>query len=223
MNFDPEEFLKRKYYATDVVVTVSDVSDFLEFSERNIDWQFKSECQTLRRRATIEDIPSDYYDHLLENVTHRFTVSLPTRVRYSALVALTTAVDWSTKFLKASANFALANAPPRTNTGLHILRCFNEKTSMGQDTTLNNYANLVTIRTAIVHSGGVKPEGKKFGADLLSAVKALRGFCIDHLPWLGECVTIERGALEPYVTEMAELIPALYRAADEKGLFLASR
>lgn len=40
MNFDPEEFLKRKYYATYVIVMVSDVSDFLEFSERNIDWQF---------------------------------------------------------------------------------------------------------------------------------------------------------------------------------------
>jgi hypothetical protein len=211
--FDPKEFLTRKYYATDFVVIVSDVLAFLEFSERNIDWQYRSECQTLRRRA----LDDDYFDHLMATLDHRFTVSLPTRVRYSAIVGLITAVDWASEFLADNAHFTLPKSPPRTNRGLHILKCYNEKTSLGRDTTLHNYANLVIVRDAIVHGSGIKRQSKE--NDLLSAVTLLGdGFSIEPVAWLGECVTIKRGALEPYIKEMAELLPALYKAADEKGL-----
>lgn len=211
--FDPKEFLTRKYYATDFGVMVSDVLDFLEFSERNIDWQYRSECQTLRRRA----LDDDYFDHLMTNVAKRFTVSLPTRIRYSAIVGLITAVDWSAEFLAANALLKLPKSPPRTNRGLHVLKCFNERTSLGRDTTLQNYANLVIVRDAIVHGSGIKRQNKE--KELLSAVNFLgNGFSIESVVWLGECVTIKRGALEPHITEMAELLPALYKAASAKGL-----
>ena len=146
----------------------------------------------------------------------RFTVSLPTRVRYSALVALITAVDWSAEFLAQNARFKLPKLRRRNNRGLHVLRCFNERASLGRDTTLRNYENLVIVRNAIVHGSGIKRQSEE--PELLSAVNSLDGFSIEPVVWLGECVTINRRALEPYVTEMAELLPALYKAADAKGL-----
>jgi hypothetical protein len=54
------------------------------------------------------------------------------------------------------------------------------------------------------------------------AVRALAGFSIrdDLFVWFGNSkfVTIERGALEPYVSDMATFLPALNKAADEAGL-----
>jgi len=37
---------------------------------------------------------------------------------------------------------------------------------------------------------------------------------------LGTAILIERGALEPYIRDMSDFVPALYEAADRKGLLI---
>jgi hypothetical protein len=216
---DLEELLNRRYYAIDFTQIIGDVLDFLDFSERNIDWQYKSERQAIRRRAEVEKIPVEYHDHLLANVTARFTIFLPTRVRYSAIVGLITAVDWSTEFLAKNASVDIPKPTRRRrdeNRGLHILKWFNTKTSLGREVTLCNYENLITVRNAIVHSAGVKRDDEE--SKIATAVGALEGFQIEPIVLMGECITIRRCALRPYIVEMAELVPALYEAAFTQGL-----
>lgn len=84
-------------------VMLADILDFLEISERNIETLHKQEQHAIKRRAARGwNLPGDisnsaYEQHLLESAQHRFEVSLPTRVRYAALIALVTAVEWQAK------------------------------------------------------------------------------------------------------------------------------
>lgn len=103
--FDPEKFLNTPIYAFDFQFMIGDVKDFLEFSESNIDSQRQCELQAIAHRKDWDQFPSDYREHLEENVNHRFRVSLPLRIRYGAVLAFITSVEWSVKFLNESALF----------------------------------------------------------------------------------------------------------------------
>ena len=92
-DFDPEKFLNKPIYALDFGFMVGDIEDFLEFTESTVDWQLRREMLAIRRRAEVEEFEPGYREHLETNAEHRFKVSLPLRVRYSALVALTTSVE----------------------------------------------------------------------------------------------------------------------------------
>ena len=93
---------------------LGDVLDFLDFSERNIDWLYGAEKQSIQRKAALgwgfpekdRYLESDYTELLLTNAEHRFTVSLPMRIRYAALVSLVTAVEWQAKHLNGLAGGA---------------------------------------------------------------------------------------------------------------------
>jgi hypothetical protein len=108
--------------------------------------------------------------------------------------------------------------------GLKRLRYLNDKTSLGRDTTLQNYSNLVIVRDIIVHNAGIlRSTSRPNSPDPLpDAVCALPGFSIrdDLFVWFGKSkfVTIERDALEPYIKDIATFLPALNKAADEAGL-----
>src|SRR5260370_10198684 len=100
--FDPEKFLNTPIYAFDFEFMIGDVEDFLESSERNIDLQYRRELHEIYQRD-LDGFPPDYRDHLEETASYRFKVSLPLRVRYGALLAFTTSVEWSIKILNESA------------------------------------------------------------------------------------------------------------------------
>src|ERR1700723_2832186 len=100
-DFDPEKFLDTPTYAFDFQFMIGDVKDFLEFSESNIEWQYRRELQAISHRKDFDDLPLGYRDNLEQGAEHRFKVSLPLRVRYGALLAFTTSVEWSVKFLKS--------------------------------------------------------------------------------------------------------------------------
>ena len=106
---DSNDFLNRPIYALDFSVMLGDLLDLLEFSERNIEWLYGVEKQSIEREAahgwgfSEEDksLESDYTKHLLTNAVHRFTVSLPMRIQYAALVSFVTAVEWQAKHLQS--------------------------------------------------------------------------------------------------------------------------
>src|SRR5438105_4090474 len=143
MNFDAQKFLNQPHYATDFSDSISGVLDFLDFSERNIDWQLRSERGSLQREKETGSMSIEYYDNVCESIEQRFTVSLPIRIRYSALVALATAVDWSVEFLTKNkrVDLRIPKTSGRTNRGLHVLRFFSAKACLAVDGVLGHYEN----------------------------------------------------------------------------------
>ena len=102
-----DRLMNEPIYAFDFQFMIGDVQDYLDFSENNIEWQCQAELQTISRRAETEAFPHRYREHLEANAEHRFKVSLPLRIRYGALLALVTAVEWSVKLLVQSATNAI--------------------------------------------------------------------------------------------------------------------
>ena len=101
-DIDLDRLMNEPIYAFDFQFMIGDVQDYLDFSENNIEWQYRSELQSIRRRAEAGDFegtPHGYREHLETNAEHRFKVSLPLRIRYGALLALATAVEWSVTYL----------------------------------------------------------------------------------------------------------------------------
>src|SRR5262245_652800 len=86
-------------YLWDFYFQFSDLLDFLEFSERNLDWQRMSHVQSLNRRAELQKYEADEYYSNLDNINYRFNVCLSRNIRYAAVIALATAVERVATFL----------------------------------------------------------------------------------------------------------------------------
>lgn len=215
-NFDLEEFLNRKHFAFSFGALIGDVEDFLEFSEQNIEWQRRTAIQAIHRTPDFDSFPEGYLDHLLTNAEHRFTMSLPMRLRYAALVALVTTVEWEGKVLGEYATFPIGKKPDRVNETVYILRAFETELSLGVGATIDDYERLVFVRNAVAHNAGVAP-GYKYEAQLREAVSHLKGFSITNWHFIGDCVKVERDALIPYVRTMGSLLPRIWEEADKKG------
>lgn len=199
---------------------IGDIQDFIDLSERTIEWQYHVELQSIRRRPPISGegiTPHDaqiYMDQCLEDADFRFKISLPRRVRYAALVSLITAVEWSSAMLKIQASFKIRGCDPTK-----IIKAFCDRLSLERESVLTNYGHLKTIRDTVVHGAGIIRSKTRDGArDLVSAIDALPGFEIIEWPLLGDSIGINRGALEPHIANMAALLPELYEAADNNHL-----
>ncbi len=114
-SFDPDKFLSEPIYALDFGFMVGDVEDFLEFSESNVEWQFRREMISVQRQAASDALEPGYKEHLETNAKHRFKVSLPLRVRYAALVALITSVEWAIVLVVGRLRVPLPEKPKNAN------------------------------------------------------------------------------------------------------------
>ena len=216
-DFDPEKLLDTPIYAFDFQFMIGDVRDLLAFSESNIEWQYRRELQAMSHRRDIDDFPPGYRDHLEQGAEHRFTVSLPLRVRYGAVLALTTSVEWSVKFLNQRARGPVPEMRDGTNHTVRVLREFSERTSIPAQIAIDEYEALVKVRNCVVHSAGLVAT-YQFKDALPDAVSRLRGFSLANWHFFGDQVCIERGALEPYIDRMSKLVVDLHRAMNEQGL-----
>ncbi|MBX9636240.1 MAG: hypothetical protein K2Q45_01660 [Nitrosomonas sp.] len=136
--FDPEEFLNTPIYAFDFQFMIGDVKDFLEFSENNIDLQYQQELQAISNRKDWDQFPPDYCEYLEEKINHRFRVSLPLRIRYGAVLALITSVEWSVKFLNMRAHSPVPEKPKQngTNHTVKVLRELSARTQLPAQSTI---------------------------------------------------------------------------------------
>lgn len=216
-NFDPEKFLNTPIYAFDFQFMIGDVKDFLQFSESNIDWQHRRELQAISHRKDLDDFPSGYREHLEENANHRFLVSLPLRVRYAAVLTLTTSVEWSVKFLNMRAVAPVPEKRDGTNQTVKILRKLVARTQISAESKIDDYEALINVRNCIVHSAGLL-ETYQFKNTLPASVARLHGFILANWHFFGDQVCIERGALDQYIDEMGKLVVDLHRSMHEKGL-----
>ncbi len=214
---DLERLLNEPNYALDFQIMAGDLKDFLESSERNIEQQYHLESGEIQRRAETEEFPNGYGEHLQENAEHRFKVSLPLRVRYGALLGLTTSVEWAIQSLEENLRKPLSEPPKKQNLIVHALSELNVRTRLGQESAVADYEALVQVRNCIAHGAGIV-KCYKYREELCKAIKRLVGFSIDKWLFIGEHVCIQRGALNRYIESTGHLVVTLHGACHEQDL-----
>lgn len=216
--FDPEKFLSEPIYAFDFKFMVGDVEDFLEFSESNVEWQFRREMLSIQRQAEAEEFEPGYKEHLETNAEHRFKVSLPLRVRYGALVALITSVEWSVVFIVGQLKTPLPEKPRNMNPTVHALLELERHLSMGADELVQDYEALVRVRNCIVHSAGLEHD-YRFREQLPEILGRLRGIYLGNWHFFGKHICIDKDALNRYISAMADHVAALHEGCHKAGLW----
>jgi hypothetical protein len=232
-DFDPAALLRQVQYAWSFRVMLSDIKDFLALSEHTIDWQLLAERQSIRRQAELNSFGFDdnhsadmHRDQLTESAEHRFTVALPMQIRYAAFVALTNTTEWAMRSLQKRWTQPLPTTPMNLRnpemTASSLLAYFAKSTSLSTTNVVSDYPCLVEVRNAVVHNGGVVNNYRKPNK-LKKAVDALNGFHISkwHV-WWDECIRIDRGALDPHIDGMSQLLHDIHKIADETGLLRPS-
>ena len=213
-----ERLFNQTHYALDFIERLNSIEDFLALSEHTFDWQLRVELQRIQKLDEDKfPIPKDfdprsYRTELMENAKERFTVTLPTFLRRTALMAFTSAVEIAAIDLKndTKASFKLNFKQIKSkNDVVMIMKIFNDRLSLNGDKLLADFRNLVTVRNYLVHNrcdrknnidGAVNALGPRF--------RILRG----------KQVYIEHGALEPHISRMKDFIPKLREACHLNGL-----
>jgi hypothetical protein len=174
-----ERLLNERHYATDFQYFVGDVEDFLDFSESNIEWQYRTELQRIGWEAATGDWPDGYREHLEGNAEHRFKVSLPLRVRYAAVIALVTAVEWSVDYLAKRLKVPLPEKPKGRNATVHALLELQKRTGVGAASIVEGYQALVHLRNCVAHRAGIE-EHYDYRDELAASVRKLSAVSLEN-------------------------------------------
>ncbi len=218
-NIDLEKFINEPIYAFDFQRMIGDVADFLDFSENNIELIYRQELQGIHKSGEREELPSDYREHLEENTKYRFEVSLPLRVRYGAVLALITSVEWSVRIFEQwlKQPICFENKPKGFNETVYAISELQNRTGISSVEIDEDYKALVHVRNCIAHNAGIV-ERYRYPNDLEEAVSRLSGFSLDNWGFFGNQVCIRKEALTPYIERIRNFIVACHRAADKQGL-----
>lgn len=214
---DPSSFLDQTFFGLDTLSMLGDVEDFIEFSESNIGWQKHRELRRAEQECidTEFDDPREeaqYRDQMLEGVKFRFEVCLTQRVRYAALVALITTIEWVLLALKKRTSFKFPKTPDGKSEAVHILSVFNSKAILSLEQEITAIEALIYVRNCIVHSAGLLAAYKHEG-ELRKTLTTLSGVKVSDLHFLGDSIEIESGFLEGVIQEARCWLPKL-----EKGV-----
>jgi hypothetical protein len=218
-DIDLERILNEPHYGFNLQYFIGDVEDFLDFSESNIEWQHRAELQRIRRETATGDWPDGYREHLEGNAEYRFTVSLPLRVRYAAVVALVTSVEWYVGHLVKLLQVPLPEKPKglKRNDTVHALFELQQRTSVGAQETIRDYEALVHLRNCIAHAAGIE-EDYEHKDQLAVSIGGLAGVSLENWHYLGKHIAISKGALNPFIRSIGDLVIALEKAAHEQRL-----
>lgn len=220
---DLTTLLDQTIFGLDTLSMLGDVEDFIEFSESNIGWQKHRELRRAEQECndTEFDDPQfefQYRDQMLEGVEYRFEVSLKQRIRYAALIALITTIEWVLLALKERTSFKFPNKPKRMNEAIHALTVFNEKTGLGLEHKILLLEALIQIRNCIVHAAGLL-ESYQYGTELRQTLLALPGVKVSDLNFLGNSIEIETGFLEGMIKDVRVWLPNVEKRIAERKLF----
>lgn len=210
--FDPDQFLNMTMDALDFQFMIGDVRDFLEFSENSISLQYKQEVAAHEHLDFGDDHEYEY--HLAQGIEHRFLISLPLRVRYSALISFVTSVEWSMKYLKKATGPLVGPKPQGTNEAVHVLSALCNVVKLDARDVITTYEALVTLRNCIVHTGGLV-DSYQYKADLPAAVASVPGVTLESWHFFGPQVCIARDALVQPIDRTERLALTLHRLLRE--------
>ena len=142
---------------------------------------------------------------------------MPLRIRYGALLALTTAVEWSVKRLCQNLIEPVED-PGKEKSAVNRLKILTNRAGLERGELISNFEALTYVRNCIAHNAGLE-EGDKFETDLPKTISRLgKGFSLAGWHFLGSHVAIDKGALEKYIEEMQPLMVDLSKKAYEQGL-----
>jgi hypothetical protein len=82
---------------------------------------------------------------------------------------------------------------------------------------VQDYEAVVHLRNCIAHNAGIE-EHYQFREQLAAAVERLKGVSLDNWHYLGKHVCIAKGALNPYIRQIGDLVVALHKATHQQGL-----
>ena len=218
-NFDLERLINEPIYAFDFQRMIGDVADFLDFSEINIELKYRQELQGIHKSDENGELPSEYREHLEENAKYRFEVNLPLRVRYGAVLALITSVEWSVSILEQRLKQPISynNKPKGCNETVHVLTELQNRTGKRSTEVVEDYKALVNVRNCIAHTSGIE-KMYKHRSELVEAINRLTGFSLDNWDFLGKQVCIQKDALTPYIEKICDFIVKCHESAEAKGL-----
>jgi hypothetical protein len=201
--------------AMDFLLMIGDVKDFLTFSEENIGWQHRRELQTLSLRHDLRD-EAEYRDHLEESANHRFQVSLPLKVRYSALLSFVTSVEWSVAYLNRSLKIPFTPKKKGINETVEILGGMTSLVSVTSDDVIADYDALVKLRNCIAHTGGIV-DSYKHKEDIRCAAERIEGITIESRHFFGPQIYIAGRALDAPIERTLAFVISLHKELCEKG------
>ena len=213
---DLERLINQPIYAYDFQRMIGDVADFLDFSENNIELIYCRELQGIRKSDENGELPPEYREHLEENAKYRFEVSLPLRVRYGAVLALITSVEWCVRVLGQRLKQPI-NIPNDCNKTVYVISELQNRTGISSTEVVEDYKDLIQVRNCIVHNAGIEKRDK-FQRELIEAVNRLSGFSLDKWQFSGKQICIQQGALHSYIEKIRDFIVTCHQAADEQGL-----
>lgn len=219
---DFNTLLKQTFFCIDTLTMLGDVEDFIEFSESNIGWQKHRELRRAEQECNAADfddphLEAQYRDQTVEGVEYRFEISLKQRVRYAALIALITTIEWVLLALKKRAAFKFPKKPVKKNGAVHALSIFNEKTSASLEKNIQFLESLSQVRNCIVHAAGLL-ESYQYESELRQRLVGLSGVKISNLNFLGDSIEIEAGFLEGVIKDVRVWLPNVEKILLERGL-----
>jgi hypothetical protein len=209
--------IKNKLYLWDFAFQFSDLLEFIEFSERNLEWQRRSHVQSLDRKAKLQKYePSEYYSER-ENIEGRFDINLSRSIRYSAIIALATSVEWVAKFLEKRLTSKLPPKPKGANESIHILRTLFRLADCDLVHNLETLEKIIKIRNCIAHAMG-SVENYEHGEEIAGIVRTLKGFGISDKHFINGTIDIEKGAVEAIIQETQVWILDFIEECRQKSL-----
>lgn len=216
-NFDLQKFMKTPICAFDFQFMIGDIKDFLEFSESNIEQQYQYEINAIAS-GKYEDEPPGYLTHLEESADHRFKVSLPLRVRYGALIALVTTIEWAVGYLIKLPSIIRPKFKGNENNAIQQLRYLSNLAKIDACSQIDDIEALVHIRNCISHAAGVV-DAYKYRDKLPASIARIKGISLDGWHFFGTQVCIEKGVLETHIDRAADLIVSIHSELNNQGRF----
>lgn len=214
--------LDQTLFGLDTLTMLGDVEDFIQFSERNIDWQKQVEFRRMEHECNVTEfkdsrLKAQFQDQMLDSVKFRFEISLTQRIRYASLTTLITTIEWTLLTLKNRASFKIIKTPPTKNETIHILTVFNEKGALNLEQEIFFIETLINVRNCIVHAAGLLAS-YKYENELLKQLANLTGIKVSNINFLGDGIEIENGFLQDVIKNVQYWLPNVEKALLEQGL-----
>jgi len=214
-----DEFLDMPIYLVDFESQFSDLLDFVEFSENNLEWQRRSHIQSLDREAKKKDYDSAEYFSELQGIEYRFDVILPRKIRYSSVVAFATSVEWIAAFINAHKTWELSKRENGVNESIHTIRELAHQAESATSVCLNinTLEEIIKIRNCITHGGGIVV-GYKYEEEIKNIINGLQGFSISNEYFIDNAIDISGGAIEGLIKETQGWLIGFVEECRLKGL-----
>jgi len=214
---DIKEFLNKPMLIFDMETQFSDLLDFIEFSEHNIEWQKRGQLQHLKRESKRLNLDGDEYFTKLQYIEYRYDINLVRKVRYGALIALVTSIQWITNSVKNRLTWEIKDTPKHVNYSVHIISEILNQYGDSVKHNLEKIEGVIKIRNCIAHSGGIV-DGYKFQDEIECIVSNMDGFSISTEGIPSDVIDIEKGCVENIAIEIKTWLIPLINDCITKGI-----